>query len=324
MRVSTAAFLGNFAHPASTENETLRGLRANGIEVEAFQEGDSDVLADLTERIGEFDVCFWTRTRDLAERVGAAPQWKLGQQAAKKGTPLVGVHADLWFGLKRERELDEPYFKMLDLFCTADGAHQDEWAARGMKHCWLLPAVDEQYCYLADPDDAYRSRLAFTGSWEGGYHREANHRHQLVAWLDKHYGDQIVFYPKRGKDRIQRHDLNALVASVDLIVGDSANIDKHGFYCSDRLPTTLGRGGILLHPEVEGVTAPNDPFDAPGLATWGVGDWDSLKWHIDFLLGAEDQSRADQRLTNIEFIKAHHTWTVRAAELLTMVEEECS
>lgn len=317
-----AAFLGNFTNPATTENEMLRGLQANGYEVEVFQEGEPDVLGDLTDRIDDFDVCFWTRTRDLAERVGEAAQWKLGQRAARFNTPLVGVHADLWFGLKRERELDEPYFKILDLFCTADGGHDEQFAARGINHHWLLPAVDEQYCYLADPDEKYRSRLAFTGSWEGGYHREAQHRHDLVRFLDKHYGDDIVLYPKRGEHRIQRHDFNTLVASVDLVVGDSCNVEKHGHYVSDRLPTVLGRGGILVHPIVEGVTRFGEPFDAPGLLGWEVGDWKGLAATISRALGFSDEYRNQLRQMNIDFTKKHHTWTVRAAELVDIVRKE--
>lgn len=310
------AMLGNLAHPASTENEMVRGLLANDVAVDAYQEGAADALALLTDRVGDYEYVFWTRTRDLAEKVGAAPQWKLGQRAAKKGVPIVGVHADLWFGLKRERELDEAYFKIVDLLCTADGGHQDEFAARGINHRWLLPAVDEQYCYLADPDEQYRSRLAFTGSWQGSYHREAQHRFDLVNWLDKHYGSDIVFYPRPDEHRVQRHDMNILVASVDVFVGDSCILPGMTHYCSDRLPTTLGRGGILFHPSIEGVTRHGEPFDVPSLVTWPMWDWSLLKGLIEATLNMPEDLRRIQRETGIEFIKERHTWTVRARELL--------
>ena len=43
-------------------------------------------------------------------------------------------------------------------------------------------------------------------------------------------------------------------ASVDAVVGDSCLVPPTRLYYSDRMPETIGRGGLLIHPYVEGCT----------------------------------------------------------------------
>lgn len=70
------------------------------------------------------------------------------------------------------------------------------------------------------------------------------------------------------------------------MIGDScfAGSPKGAYYWSDRIPETLGRGGFLIHPYVDGLGRQfnllehDEPvtYDAGHLAVWDAGDWEAL------------------------------------------------
>lgn len=322
----TLAYLGNFEPPYSTENEYLHAFRTAGHTVHPVQEGDSKALVNLLEDIRrgqEFDFVLWTRTKSLADKIGDAGQWELAHTCRRASIPLVGVHLDVWIGLQREHQIvSDPYFKACDLLCTADGGHQDQWKAYGVNHRWLLPAIGERWIGQGDPQDKYRTPIAFVGSWQGSYHREAMHRHELVNWLQRTYGDLVGFWPKSGQSAIRGRELNDLYASVDVVVGDSCRVDDAGYYCSDRVPETLGRGGLLLHPWTVGINAEQgDPFYV-GEMGWKAGDWKGLKAKIETVLALDPAVRDFGRLMCVEYISGQHTYTHRTAELITLMKQE--
>lgn len=326
MTPRSLAYLGNFEPPYSTENEYLHAFRAAGHTVEPVQEGDAKALVNLLEDIrrgSEFDFVLWTRTKGLADRVGDAGQWELAHTCRRANIPLVGVHLDVWIGLAREQQIpSDPYFKACDVLFTADGGHQDEWKAYGVNHQWLLPAISERWVGLGEPRDEYRSKIAFVGSWQGGYHREATHRHQLIRWLQRTYPRDLACWPAPGQHAIRGRALNDLYASVDVIVGDSCNVDGAGYYCSDRIPETYGRGGLLLHPRVVGINQdPTDPFYLGDLS-WDAGDWGALKERIAAVIEQEPAVRDFERLMCVEVIRSLHTYTHRADQLLMILQRE--
>lgn len=323
------AMIGNFEPTYSTENEYRHAWEAAGHQVLTFQEGDSTALDLLTHRFrmsgdARPDLVHWTRTASLAARVGDARLWEMLRMAGRHGVPVVGVHLDIWIGFEREREVaTDPYFRGVDLLMTADGGNDDAWASYGVEHQWLLPAISERWLGVGTPRDEYRSKIAFTGSWQGHYHKEARHRHELVEFLQRTYGDDCAFYPKRGQHAIRGLELNDLYASVDVVVGDSAVLPGKGFYCSDRIPETLGRGGILVHPYVEGVYGHQGeglPFWCGGAWGWEAGDWAGLE-HIIEVARDSNYQRDDSRLRAVEHIRTAHTYTHRAREIIQALED---
>lgn len=315
------AFLGNFQPSFSTENEYRDAFERIGAQVTTFQEGDVTQMLQLIDEIrnaDSYDFVLWTRTRDLAARVGEAAQWRLIAECRKKGVPIVGVHLDIWISLNREAEIPEqPYFH-IDLLFTADGGHQDEWADYGVEHRWLLPAISERWLGLGEPQDRFRSKIAFVGSWRGQYHPEASHRHELIKWLMNTYGRDVQFWPRPNQHAIRGRELNDLYASVDVVVGDSY-LSPGGHYCSDRIPETMGRGGVLLHPRVDGINRPGDPFPT---SVWGAGDWFTLENEIEILSSMDDDRRHDYRLSMINAMSTSHTYTHRAQEIIDTLTEE--
>lgn len=314
------AFLGNHG-PMCTESETREGFRNLGHTVAPYQENDVRDWDELIDNVSTFDLILWTRTRSYAELAGVERQWKLATVAARASVPIVGIHADLWWGLKRVRELTEdPYFQAIDIFFSADGAHNNDFANLGIMNYWCLPAIAESRTGKGVERPEFISEIAFVGSWDGGYHKEAE-RHTLIAWLDKEFGSRVKFWPRPGQGRIWGDDLSDLYASVYLAIGDSANIGGAGYYCSDRIPNTLGRGCMLAHPYVEGVTGPGDPFDHPALITWPQGNWKEAGDVIEAALGLPDAFVEDITNDAVEFIRKNHTWTVRAQQILDKLTE---
>lgn len=327
------AFVGNFQPEHSTENELLRALTNNGEEVICYQEGSEAALHTLIEThlnapLDEpIDFVLWTRTGGLA-KPHEALYWEILTRAHRMHTPVIGYHLDRWWGLKehgREAEIrTDPYFAV-DLLVTADGGHDDYWDHIGVSHLWMPPGVSRRHCRPGEPRDHFRSKVAFVGSWQPGYHSEWSHRSDLVRFLRKTYGRDVEFWPKKGQHAVRGSDLNDLYWSTDVVVGDSCLVPRPDGtpmtrYCSDRVPETMGRGGNLLHPLVEGINGTvDDPFWIAGLPTWELGNFDDLKRTIDELLDESAEDRMDRRIAGITHVAQQHTYENRMADLCDIV-----
>lgn len=322
--------IGNFKPPHSTENHLKRALENNGHEVSAVQEDDFRIWEALALDPSlawdvKPDFILWTRTGwDYTHALHGAYrspieafsfQLMFLNRALKQGIPTVAYHLDLFFGLNPSRVavLDEPFFSC-NLVCTADGGHQDEFEAKGINHVWFPPAVSRDECEPGMFRDEFHSPIAFVGSWQGGYHRESKHRHELVAWLQEHYARDCAFWPKPGHPAIRGSDLRDLYASVDVVIGDSCFAGGVPDYWSDRIPETIGRGGFLLHPWVPGLS---DQFPHPGLPwTWGAGDWGELKSLIDSALALNPAARRGLAAQGRLHVLQTATYEVRMAQLV--------
>lgn len=337
------AQIGNFDPPHSTENELRKALLACGHVVDPFQEGDRRAWMRLAQRLQRGprpDFILWTRTASELNRIPVDLQERVVHMARDQGIPVVGMHLDIWWGLARSSELGSvPYFRLVDVMCTADGGHQDEWAAIGIDHRWFPPAVSEFECVPIASRVDFWQQVGFVGSWQGGYHREWAHRHALVDHLRRR-GD-VEMWPRVGEHALRGEDLRALYASVPVFVGDSCDVDRRGRYCSDRIPECLGRGGFLIHPRTFGVTDGSlwalelDP-DGDGSATlietpmftegehlacWDIGEWDALDSLIDRAV-KDPEWRSQIAAQGRAHVLAHHTYTQRIGVLVDMLRHE--
>lgn len=330
------AQIGNFVPEFSTENDLRWAMESLGWHVRPIQEGDigplDELFADLRRPGDVPDFILWTRTRDLADKWGHEAQWRLLAEARQRKVPVVGYHLDRWWGLKRQTEIEtEPFFRV-DLLVTADGGHDDLWRQHGINHVWALPAVSERWCQPGQHRDEYDCDVVFVGSWQG-YHREWAHRQELVTKLSDRFGDRFKVFPAPGQHAIRGLELNDVYWSAKVVVGDSCLVPKVDgspmtHYCSDRIPETLGRGGILCHPSVEGI----DKTFGRHLP-WDLGDWSDLNGLLDVAINAPEGSwnaglcspgggtREAARLENIAFVREQHTYTVRMSRLGEILAE---
>lgn len=309
------AYFGNFDPVHSTENEVRKALGYVGADVVCLQENDPTVFRRLGAVVGDFDLVLWTRT-GWQPPVPHDDQRSMLAAAESAGVPTVGFHLDRWWGLGREAQVaSEPFFRC-SLVITADGGHDDEFAAAGVNHRWMPPGVSADECHPGRPTDEFRSDLAFVGSWRPGYHEEWTHRPALIRWLRDTYGDRVKFWPVEGQPAIRGAALRDLYASTKVLIGDSCLAGGATRYWSDRIPETLGRGGFLLHPEVEGL----DEHFTPGqhLDTWPLFDWDALAAKIDHYL-TQDEERSAIAAQGRSHVLEHHTYTVRARQILDLL-----
>ncbi len=233
-----------------------------------------------------------------------------------RGSPSAGVHLDLWHGLDRVGQIaNEPFFRVDRLF-TADGGHDAEWAAAGVNHRWSPPGVSEFECDPGTYNRRLASDVAFVGSWRSGYHTEWPHRPELVRWLQTNYRGHCRFWGGPGRS-MRGRALRDLYASTKVNVGDSCQLGTH--FWSDRIPETLGRGGFLLHPYVEGI---EEHFtDGEHLRLWPLGDWAELRRLIDYYVEHDDERRKIAEAGRLHVLETA-TYTVRMRALFATLRSE--
>lgn len=326
------AYIGNFRAPHSTENEVRKALVHLGHEVVAVQEDRLDWPWLATKATGAdggrpVELVLWTHTHGFApEDTHAAQAAELAKLRAA-GVPTVAYHLDRWWGLEREHQTREPFFTC-DLVVTADGGHDEQWAELGVNHRWLPPAIGHEEVGRGTPRAEYRGDVAFVGGWANYGHAGVwPWRKQLIHWLQMHYGDRLALWPRPGEPAIRGAALRDLYASTKVVVGDSCLAGGATRYWSDRIPETLGRGGLLIHPDVPGL---DDWFsDEPGVGRYDhlrplpwrfeLGDFDQLGELIERGLGLRDTERDAVTGEAIEWVRELHTYVQRMEQVLEWV-----
>lgn len=305
------AYCGNFKPSFSTENHMRLALVELGHDVAMYQENETEF--DKIP-VKNYDLILWTRTWFG----DADAQRAMLAKAEDVEVPTVAVHLDRYWDLDREHQIhDEPWWRCSMVF-SADGGNPERFASAGINHFWLRPGVHGPECVSGRPRPAYRSGVAFVGSWQR-YHPEWPYRLQLIAHLQKRWGRNFRAWP-RGRS-IRERELSDLYASAKVIVGDSLNIGADGpftahSYWSDRVYETLGRGGFLIHPFIEGM---QDEFtDGEHLRFYSYGDFDELDRLIGYYIEHEDERRAIA-LAGQKHVRENFTYTHRMAEMLETV-----
>lgn len=322
------AYIGNFTAPWCTENHVRRALELNGHTVHEVQENEPPAFARTDW--SEFDLVLWTRTWPLM------PEPKRALRVVKGRIPIVGYHLDRWWGLKREQEITSQrseFFDLCDVLCTADGGHDELWAGAGITHWWYPPGVLGEEAALNAPAlwiDGGAPDIVFVGSHKG-YHPEWAYRQQLVEWLRATYGNRVAFFPgERTRDyewrgaivrsqQVREVWLNALYQHTPVVVGDSCLAGAPSRYWSDRVPETIGRGGLLIHPHVDGGVGAEHLLGGIDLFTYEVGDFGALRRQIDFLLGHPEIAETVRRDGRAKVLK-FDTYEVRMATLVAELD----
>lgn len=301
------AYLGNFRFPWCTEVHVTRTLEQMGHTVARLQE-DRTKPAEVEEAGRLVDLVLYTRTWGMPSEL--IDVW---ERLAKAGTITASFHLDLYVGLHREYQLDaDPFWRTAHCF-TPDGdpASQIEWDRRGINHHWSPPAVVRDECYLAEPHHRFEADVAFVGSVD--YHGEWPYRRELIDWLSATYGNRFKRWG--GGNTVRGPHLNVLYATTKIVVGDSL---VPGFtkpwYWSDRPYETIGRGGFLIMPYIEGLDT--HFTDGEHLLFYEFGDFEQLRGLIDDYLAFDDR-REQIRRAGQAHVRAHHTYTHRMRDLLT-------
>lgn len=309
------AYRGNFGVPFSTENHVAASMESLGHRVVRLQE-DAVPWDATVDACTAADVFWWTSTYGYA-RSWPEVEARAAVDKLNGMLPTVSHHLDLWAGLDREDQLaTEPFFRTRWVF-TADGDHQEVFAAHGIRHLWMPPAVLREECHPGTPRPRLRADVAFVGSWQGGYHGEWwPRRRAMLDRLRARYGRRFACWP-RGR-AVRGRELNDLYASVKVVVGDSCLADRVEWYFSDRPFETVGRGGFLVMPRIPALA--DMLTDGEHLAYHDPGDLDDLCRVVDHWL-ARPEERRRIAAAGQAHVRERHTYADRVSSILDILAD---
>lgn len=320
--MTTVAYVGNFSRPWCTEVHVAGSLEQLGHKVIRLQENTTR-WATVPAKVARHraDVLLWTRTWDVDRPACLAAL----EQLRAAGVPSAFYHLDRWWGLDREYQVaTEPFFRM-DVVFSPDGGNDDRWLEAGVNHRWLPPGVFAAECGIGRIDrQRFPHDVVFVGSHPYPHGEWKPYRDQLIATMQERFGERFrVWAPAAEGKQLRGRDLADLYTSAKVVVGDSCLIGNPARYWSDRIPETLGRGGVLLHPEVEGL----DEWYEHGrdLVTYPVGDFDAAVRQVEHLLEHDElreRIRGQGQATVMERDTYAHRMTSVLEVLAGMVPEK--
>lgn len=317
-------YIGNGRAPHSTENSWKYAFEQLGHNVQIIEQEDAHKSGRaFVELVAcNSDLILYSRTHnDTALDARWTDFWRFVEG---EGVKTASLHLDVFWGIpEREQWIrdGDPLFTTGTVF-TADGRKTSaaSWREAGVNHVWLPPAIDERN--LLPTDARFTPVETPPIVWVGsvGYHSEWQWRRVLWDFLQSEYGDRLIAYGNGTPNGSCRNNavLTDLYAGDTLVIGDSMFADQDGRYYSDRVPETLGRGGLLLHPWME-------HRDEHTISDYIAGhhyapiicDTRALRGSIE-LWGR--QASADNRMTikkrAVEHVAARHTYRHRAATIL--------
>ena len=306
------AYISNTRYEFCTETHVGKTLIDMGHDVAYLQE--DEVTLDQIRREGmKSDLVLYTRTWGLEK--GALDLWKEFESA---GVVTASLHLDLYLGLQREDTLDgDPFWQTAYVF-SADGDPQSqlEFERRGINHYWSPPAVFRDECVPGRFQPHFAGDVAFTGSYPYPHVTAWPYRDQVVQYAMGRYSRFNVY--GASTEVVRNAALNNLYASAKVILGDTLCPGfTHKNYFSDRLTETLGRGGCLVFPYVDGLNGLGFR-DGEHVRFYNFGDFEQLGSIIDELLDDEPQ-RERLKTQGQAFVKEHHTYHNRMQVMLDTI-----
>lgn len=292
-------FRGN--HWKREIEESARGLGWD-VQHEAAMAADPE---EVLRHAKDADLFLWLRTHNNDPHGDAYAMLRRIEDA---GVPTIGMHMDLYWNIPAREPLvnvqQNPWWSCQRVY-TADGGHQDEFAERGVNHIWMPPGFGDRYFGLATlpKRNKFKKRYVFVGSNSRGVHGE--HRTEMLKWAQKRYTGGFQRYGAHNK--IYGEDLGFLYASARVVIGDSAPAD---YYWSDRIPTTMGRGGVLAYPKTLGLE--EQGYNDSNMILFDRFEFDELGDKIDSLSNEEIE---DLREAALAVTWERHMWRHRLMQI---------
>ena len=303
-------FLGNFEVSYSSENHHAKSLEALGHKVTKLQEKKTKSQVVLDQALSA-DLFIWVHTHGW-ETPGRITMDNVLVRLKNEGVPTITYHLDLWFGLERQKDLEQDnFYKTVGHFFTVDKLMADWFNENTEVKGHFLPAgVYDKECYIDatySPDN-FKYDVIFVGSKR--YHHEHKYRSDLIDFLKQTYGSRFLHVGGDGDTgTVRGNELNKIYAQSKVAVGDSLNINfNYPYYTSDRLFESTGRGGFTIYPRITGL---EEYFkDNDEVVFYEHGNFEDLRTKIDKYLD-NDIERERIRLNGHERTKKDHTYIHR-------------
>ena len=309
--MANIVFLGNFRVDYTTESHHVKTLQSMGHKVIKLQETEAkseEILATARKS----DLFIWVHTHGW-KTPGRLTMSNVLKQLKNEKIPTMTYHLDLWFGLKRQKDLSsDPVYKEIGHFFTVDSKMAD----------WFNKKTDVKGHYIAagvfDKEATYKPTkilshdVVFVGSKR--YHPEWKYRSQLIDWLQATYDKKFEHWGNDGIKTIRGKNLNHLYAGTKIVVGDTLCPNfSYPDYWSDRVYETLGRGGFIIHPYISGME--KEFTDKEHLVFYEYKNFKQLKELIDYYL-EHDEEREKIRLAGHNLVKEKYTYKNRWEQIL--------
>jgi glycosyltransferase involved in cell wall biosynthesis len=308
--VAKITFLGNFRVDFTSESHHSKTLESLGHEVIRLQESEATAEMVLQNAI-DSSLFIWVHTHGW-NTIGRFTMEDVLLELKKHKIPSMTYHLDLWFGLRRQKDLRrKPVYQYIDHFFTVDRKMADWFNSNTSVKGHYLPAgvYDKECTYT--PAIA-TEEVIFVGSKT--YHPEWPYRPKLINFLNQAYGKRFNLYGREGVKMVRGQELNNLYSSTKVVVGDTLCPDfNYPDYWSDRIYETIGRGGFLIHPYISGLEKEFE--DKKHVVFYEYNNLDQLKQLIDYYL-EHDEEREQIRRSGHELVKNNYTYKNRWQTIL--------
>ena len=308
--MANIVFLGNFRVPYSSESHHANTLQSLGHKVLRLQETEASSDVVLRHSLGA-DLFIWIHTHGW-ETPGTISMRDVLIKLKNENVITLTYHLDLWFGLKRQKDLNkDPVYKYIQYFFTVDKKMAEWFNENTQVKGIYLPAG------VYGPEASFSPRkfqrdIVFVGSKT--YHEEWEYRPKLINWLSMNYRNGFEHYGNDGLAAVRGIKLNRLYASTKVVIGDSLCPNfTYTHYWSDRIYETLGRGGFLIHPFIPGLEEEFE--DKKHVVFYEYNNFEQLKELIDYYLVNEEEREAIRKAGH-ELVKSRYTYTNRWETIL--------
>lgn len=300
-------FVGNFRVDFSTETHHAASLETLGHQVIRLQETIA-TSEEILEKALSSDMLVFVHTHGW-NTPGDISLGEVFSILKEKKIPSVTYHLDLWFGLERQKDLDnDDFYKEIEYFFTVDKLMADwfnnETSVKGI----YLPAAVFHKEVERVPVNPTKNEIVFVGS--RNYHTEWPYRKELIDWLATSYRGKFLHVGNGSKaGHVRGRSLNKLYSASKIAVGDTLCLNfDYPYYWSDRVYETIGRGGFIIHPYIKGM---EDHFiDGEHLAFYRYNDFSDLRKKINYYL-SNDAERERIRMNGFNHVKENHTYLNR-------------
>ena len=305
------AFIGKFRKLYDEEGKAL-SLEKSGYEVLRFDEDTFNLSEDLNNQDilirSNPDYVFYAKLR--------IPNQSQFMNTLKKNCiKTVCWVPDLYFGTPRENEVRQKYpMFQADYVFSTDGGNQHLFAESGINHYPLKDAIFPANCVTERQVKNSKKRIdvLFVGGLDMNFHGQ--NRYKLLNFLQNTYGDKFFWAGKNNTDEYREDKLTELIRSAKVIIGDC--VESKNLW-SNRLYETIGRGGLIIHPYVEGI---EDHYtDGQHFITFERNNFNILKQKIDFFLD-NPKDREEIILNGIKHTKENHTLDNRVSYIVDIID----
>ena len=285
------AFIGKFQR-LHDEEYIARSFEMIGCEVKRISQHIA--WNDMVQVIDAFqpDILLFCKWEKPKEMIPFIQKWQ------RNGMKTVCWLFDLYFDYAREYQVRNKSFFRADFVFTTDGGHNHRFASMGINHFCIRQGIFKDECKLL-PFQDIKHKVVFIGSESPVYPE----RTALVKELGAEW------FGRKDTNHIRGLELNELYASTGIVIGDSF---PSPFYWSNRVVETLGRGGFLIHKEVDGLKK-----EYPDIVTYTYAE--DLKQKIDYYLSHEDERREIVK-KNFELVRERYTMDKKCQQLIDYVQ----